>query len=140
MSARCPRCTPWHTPSCARREERHRCEDSGDESQVVPLEVASEEEEGEERKRIAREERRDRGSLPQTDEPPGGDRCRDRDLDRGEREIRLTVWDQAESEEDGGEAHPRDRVRPCGATRVVADDVIPEGTEVVHKERRERRD
>src|SRR5437762_2048870 len=123
-----------HAPSSARREEGHRREHRGDEPQVVPLEIPSEEEECEQRERVAGEERRDGGPLPEPDEPPHRDGRGDRDLDRGEREVRLPVRDEPECEEDRREAHPRDRVRPRGAARVVAHHVVVESPEVIREE------
>ena len=104
------------------------------------MEVTPEEEEREKCQRIAGEERRDRGPLPEPNEPPRGDGRGDRDLDRRERKVRLPVGNQSEREQDRREAHPRDRVRPCGAAGVVADDVVPERAEVVHEKRHERRE
>src|SRR5207302_4750909 len=121
----------------ARREERDRREHRRDESKVVALEVPSEEEEREQRERVAGEECRDGRPLPEPDEPPHRDGRGDRDLDRSEREVRLPVRDEPEREEDRREAHTRYRVRPGGAARVIADDIVVESPEVIRQERDE---
>src|SRR5438132_5837089 len=120
-------------------EERDRRRDREDEAEVVPLEVPPEEEEREKREGVARQQRRDRRPAPQPHEPPRGDRRGDGDLDRGEREVRLAVLDDAEGEEQCGKAHARDRIGPGGAASVVAHDVVVERGEVVHQERHEGR-
>ena len=103
------------------------------------MEVPPEEEEGEERECVARQQRLDRRAAPQPHEPPRGDRRGDRDLDRSEREVRLAVLDDTEREEQCGKAHARDGIGPGGAAGVVAHDVVVERGEVVHQERHEGR-
>src|SRR5439155_1425830 len=77
-------------------QERNRREDRDDEPEVVPLEVAPEEQEGKERERVAGKQRRDGRPLPEPEEPPRGDRRSHRDLDRREREVRLPIRDHAQ--------------------------------------------
>src|SRR5438552_2289432 len=139
ISARWPIWTPSNTPRSTSGEERHRREDRTDEPEVVPLEIPSEEEEGEERERITTEQRGDRRLSPEANEPPGGDWGRDRDLDGREREVRLAVRDDTDREQERREAHAGDRIGPGGAAGVVADDVVVERAEVIHQERYERR-
>ena len=45
------------------------------------------------------EHRRKRGVTPQAPQPPDRDRRRDRELDHGEREVRLAIVDDAELEQ-----------------------------------------
>ena len=80
-------------------QEWHRRRDGEDVSEVVALEVAPEEEEREQRERVAGEHRRKRGVTPQAPQPPDRDRRRDRELDHGEREVRLAIVDDAELEQ-----------------------------------------
>src|SRR5581483_4883974 len=118
-------------------EERHRRGDREDVSEVVALEVASEEEERQERERVAGQHGREGGIAPQPAHPPERHGRRDGELDDREREVRLTVLDDSEREQQRREPHAADRVAPRRAAGVVPDDVVVEGGEVVREERDE---